>query len=68
MLAGPSCSTVRGAASTVLCRSHSHQEAVAASLATGEVYVTTLAQMEKFPDDIETINDMSEHGIPSFRI
>jgi len=51
-----------------LSLAHSHQEAVAASLATGEVYVSTLAQMEKFPDDIETINDMSEHGIPSFRI
>ena len=51
-----------------LSLAHSHQEAVAASLATGEVYVTTLAQLENFPDDIETINDMSEHGVPSFRL
>ena len=47
---------------------HSHEEAVAASLATGEVYVDTAAQLSDFPDDIETINDMSEHGVPSFRI
>ena len=47
---------------------HSHQDAVAASLATGEVYVDTITQISDFPDDIETINDMSEHGIASFRI
>ena len=47
---------------------HSHEEAVAASLATGEVYVDTVTQMSDFPGDIETINDMSEHGISSFRI
>ena len=47
---------------------HSHAQAVAASLATGEVYVDTAAQLSDFPDDIDTINDMSEHGVPSFRI
>ena len=47
---------------------HSHEEAVVASLATGEVYMDTAAQLSDFPDDVETINDMSEHGLPSFRI
>ena len=47
---------------------HSHHEAVATSLATGEIYVNTAAQLADFPEDIDTINDLSEHGIPPFRI
>ena len=37
---------------------HSHHEAVATSLATGEIYVNTAAQLSDFLDDIETINDL----------